>query len=118
MDTTELMTNLLVSIGYRLPILIALGIAVVMVLDTPRGKVRGVALWGLALLLVASLAGGVLSVVPLLLIASGNFGGLGAMNTLLGVAHFAMSLLEATGFILLAGALVQALRAAAATRKA
>lgn len=117
METPELMTNLLVSIGYRLPILIALGIGLVMVLDTPRGKVRSVALSGLGLLLVTALVGGLLSVVPLLLIASGNFGGLGGMNSLLTVGHFALSLLEAVGYILLAWALVQALRRAPAAAK-
>ncbi|MGH8053799.1 MAG: hypothetical protein ACREP4_07750 [Stenotrophomonas sp.] len=110
MDPSELLSTLLVSVGYRLPILIALGIALVMVLDTPRGKVRGVALWGLALLLVAALVGGVLSALPLLLIAAGNFQAVGMMNTLLSVSHLVLSLLEAVGYLLLAWALVQALR--------
>jgi hypothetical protein len=114
MESTQLLTTLLVSIGYRLPILIALGVALVMLLDTPRGRVRTVALSALVLLLAATLVGGVLSVLPLLLIAGGNFAGLSGLNTVLGVAHFALSLLEATGFILLAWALVQALRRQAA----
>jgi hypothetical protein len=113
MESTQLLTTLLVSIGYRLPILIALGVALVL-LDTPRGRVRTVALSALVLLLAATLVGGVLSVLPLLLIAGGNFAGLSGLNTVLGVAHFALSLLEATGFILLAWALVQALRRQAA----
>lgn len=110
MQPMELLTTLLVSIGYRLPILIALGVAIVMLLDTPRGKVRSVALSALALLLVVTLIGGVLTASPLLFIAMGNYGGMSALNTLFTVAHFALSLLEATGYIMLAWALVQALR--------
>lgn len=110
MQPMELLTTLLVSIGYRLPILIGLGIALVMLLDTPRGKVRSVALSALALLLAVSMIGGVLSAVPLLLIAGGNYSSVGSMNTLLTAGHIALSLLEAVGYIMLAWALVQALR--------
>jgi len=110
MESTQLLSTLLLSLGYRLPILIALGVALVMLLDTPRGRVRTVALAALGLLLVTTLVGGLLSVLPLLMIAGGNFAGLGGLNTVLNVAHFALSLLEAVGFILLAWALVQALR--------
>lgn len=110
MQPTELLTTLLVSIGYRLPILIGLGIALVMLLDTPRGKVRSVALSALGLLLAVTMIGGVLGAVPLLLIAAGNYGGVSSMNTLLTIGHIALSLLEAVGYVLLAWALVQALR--------
>ncbi|MGE8279113.1 MAG: hypothetical protein ACN6O2_01645 [Stenotrophomonas sp.] len=110
MQPTELLTTLLVSIGYRLPILIALGVALVMLIDTPRGKVRSVAMSALGLLLTVTMLGGVLSAVPLLLIASGNYGGVSSMNTLLSVGHLALSLFEAVAYILLAWALVQALR--------
>jgi hypothetical protein len=110
MENSQLLTTLLVSIGYRLPILIALGVGLVMLLDTPRGRVRTVAMSALAVLLAATFFGGLLSVLPLLLIAGGNFAGLSGLNTVLSVAHFGLSLLEATGFILLAWALVQALR--------
>lgn len=110
MESTQLLTNLLVSLAYRLPILIALGVALVMLLDTPRGRVRTVAMAAAGVLLVTTLVGGVLSVLPLLMIASGNFSALGGLNTVLGTARFALSLLEAAGFILLSWALVQALR--------
>jgi len=110
MNPSELLSTLLTSVGFRLPILITLGIALVMVLDTPRGKVRAVALWGLALLLVAALMGGLLSALPLLLIAGGNFQAVSMMNMLLGASHLALSLVQAVGYILLAWALVQALR--------
>ena len=40
MDNTQLLTTLLVSIGYRLPVLIALGVALVMLLDTPKLAAR------------------------------------------------------------------------------
>ena len=110
MDATELLSTLLVSIGYRLPIMIALGVAVVMLLDSPRGKVRSVALGALSLLLAVTLIGGGLTAIPLVLIASGNYSGIGAMNTLLSIGHIGLSLLEAAGYIMLAWAVVQALR--------
>lgn len=110
MDHSTLLQTLLVSLGYRLPILIALGVALVMLLDTPRGRVRTVALAALALLLLTTLLGGALTVLPLLLIAAGNFGGLSSLNTALSAGQLGIALLQALGFILLAWALVQALR--------
>ncbi|MCD9085448.1 hypothetical protein [Stenotrophomonas sp. SY1] len=110
MDSSTLLQTLLVSVGYRLPILIALGVAWVMLLDTPRGKVRAVALWAVAILLLAGIGAGVLNVLPLLFIAAGKFDALGGLNTLLSVLNFILSLVQATGFVLLAWALVQALR--------
>ncbi|MGE8227347.1 MAG: hypothetical protein ACN6RK_16320 [Stenotrophomonas sp.] len=118
MEPTELLTTLLVSIGYRLPIMIALGVAVVMLLDTPRGKVRSVALGALSLLLAVTLIGGGLTAIPLVLIATGNYSGMGAMNTLLSIGHVGLALLEAVGYIMLAWALVQALRRPQAPGKA
>ena len=118
MQPMELLSTLLISIGYRLPILIALGVALVMLLDTPRGKVRSVALSALALLLVVTMIGGVLSALPLLLVAAGNYSSAGSMNTLLMVGYIALSLMEAVGYIMLAWALVQALRRPQAPGKA
>jgi len=110
MDNAQLLTTLLVSIGYRLPVLIALGVALVLLGGAPKAVARTAALWALSLLMAATLLGGVLSVLPLLMIAAGNFDRIGALNTMLGAAHFALSLLEAAGFVLLAWALVRALR--------
>jgi hypothetical protein len=110
MDNTQLLTTLLVSIGYRLPVLIALGVALVLLAGAPKAVARTAGVWALSLLMAVALLGGVLSVLPLLLIAAGNFDRIGALNTVLGAAHFALSLLEATGFVLLAWALVRALR--------
>ncbi len=110
MDNSTLLQTLLVSVGYRLPILIALGVALVMLLDTPRVRARSAALAALGTLMLTTVVGGVLSVLPLLLIASGDYNSLSGLNTVLSVAHFGLSLLEAAAFILLAWALVQALR--------
>ncbi len=118
MDNTQLLTSLLVSIGYRLPVLIALGVALVLLLGAPRAVARTAALWALSVLMAVTLLGGVLSALPLLMIAAGNFNGIGALNGALGAAHFALSLLEATGFVLLAWALVRALRGPAAGPRA
>jgi len=109
-DNTQLLTTLLVSIGYRLPVLIALGVALVLLGGAPKAVARTAALWALSLLMAATLLGGVLSVLPLLMIAAGNFDGIAGLNTWLGIGHFMLSLLEAAGFVLLAWALARALR--------
>jgi len=110
MDQAQLLGNLLVSVGYRLPVLIALGVALMLLWGAPRAVARSAALWALAVLMLVSVLGAVLSVLPLLLIAAGSFERISALNGVLGVAHFALSLLEAGGFVLLAWALVRALR--------
>ncbi|WP_305805329.1 hypothetical protein [Stenotrophomonas sp. YIM B06876] len=114
MSETDLLAALLTSIGYRLPMLIALGVALVMLLDTPRGKVRTAALAALSLLLATTMLGGLLTVTPLLLVANGAFSALSGWNHLLGLGHVILSLCEALGIVLLAWALVRALRGAAA----
>ncbi len=110
MDSSEVLQHLLITVGYRLPILIALGVALVMLLDTPRSRARTVAMGGLGVLMLAAVVSAGLSALPLLFVAADNFDGLRGLNTLLSAGHFGMSLLEAAGFILLAWALVQALR--------
>lgn len=110
MDSTSLLSTLLVSIGYRLPILIALGVALVMLFDAPRGRVRAAAMTALGLLFSTTVLGGVASALPLLLIARGDFSGIGSINTLLTGMHLVLSLVEAVAFIVLAWAVVQALR--------
>ncbi len=114
MDNSQLLVALLTSIGYRVPMLIALGVALVMLLDAPRGKIRNAALTGIATLLGTTLLGGLLTVVPLLMIANGNFGGISGMSSVMGVLHMALSLVEALGIVLLCWALVKALRGTAA----
>jgi hypothetical protein len=110
METRELLSHLLTSVGVHLPVLIALGIALVMALDTPKGRIRSVALWGLAVLMLAQLGGGMASVLPFLLLAQGDFSALGSLQPLLTALHVGLALLQAGGFILLAWALVHALR--------
>ena len=110
MDHAQLLGSLLVSIGYRLPVMIALGVALVLLLGAPKAVARSAALWALAILMATTLLGALLAVLPLLLIAAGNFDGIAALNTALGIGHFVLSLLEAAGFVLLAWALARALR--------
>ena len=110
MDNSTLLQSLLMTVGYRLPILIALGVALVMLMDTPRSRARTVAMSALAMLMLAALVGARLNVLPLLMIAAGNFNGLSALNTLLNIGQAVVALTQAAGFILLAWALVQALR--------
>lgn len=114
MDQAQLLSSLLVSVGYRLPVMIALGVALVLLLGAPKAVAHSAALWALAILMATTLFGAVLAVLPLLLIAAGNFDGIAALNTALGIGHFALALLEAGGFVLLAWALARALRANAA----
>jgi hypothetical protein len=85
-------------------------VALVMLMDTPRSRARTVAMSALALLMLATLVGAGLNVLPLLLIAAGNFDALSGLNTLLNIGQALVSLTQAAGFILLAWALVQALR--------
>lgn len=118
MDSSQLLSTLLVSVGYRLPILIALAVALMMVLDTPRGSIRTAALSGLSLQLGCGIVGGLLAVWPLLLIAKGSYGSLGAFSTLMNIAQFAVALVQAAGFVLLAWALSRALRLAGPQAKA
>lgn len=58
----DLLLSLLGMAALRLPVLIALAVSLVWVVDAPRGTIRSVALWSLALLLLASLAGLALNV--------------------------------------------------------
>lgn len=113
MDQAQLLSSLLVSVGYRLPVMIALGVALVLLLGAPKAMARSAALWALAILMATTLLGAVLAVLPLLLIAAGNFDRIVGLNTWLGIGHFALSLLEAVGFVLLAWALARALRSQA-----
>ena len=46
----DLLVSMLGMVGVRLPVLIALAIAVVWVVDTPRGSIRSVALWALGVM--------------------------------------------------------------------
>lgn len=110
MDHTQLLTSLLVSVGYRLPVMIALGVALVLLLGAPKAVARSAALWALAILMATTLLGAVLAVLPLLMIAAGSFDSIVGLNTWLGIGHFVLSLLEAAGFVLLAWALAKALR--------
>lgn len=110
MSDSDLLIAMLTTIGYRVPMLIALGIALVMLLDTPRGNVRAAALSGLSLLLGTTLVGGLLSVAPLLLISSGNFDSTRGISQILGLSHGVLALVEATGIVLISWALVKALR--------
>ena len=110
MQLEQILGHLLTTVGFHLPVLIALGVALVMVLDTPKGPIRRAALGGLAALLLAQLISGLASAGPLLLIAMGDFASLSAAKNLLSVVHFSAALLTAGGFIAVAWALVRALR--------
>lgn len=106
----DLLISMLGMVGVRLPVLIALAIAVVWVVDTPRGSIRSVALWALGVMALTTLAGLVLNVVPMWLVQQGNYENLQLMSTLLGVGHFALNLLEALALVLLVWAMTRALR--------
>ena len=53
----DLLLSLLGMAAMRLPVLIALAVSLVWVVDTPRGAIRSVALWALGLLLAGTVGG-------------------------------------------------------------
>ncbi len=106
----DLLISMLTMVGGRLPVLIALAVAVVWVVDTPRGAIRSVALSALGLLALTTLAGLVLNLVPMWLVQQGNYGNLQMMSTMLGVGHFTLNLFEALALVLLVWAMTRALR--------
>ncbi|WMJ70920.1 hypothetical protein [Stenotrophomonas sp. 24(2023)] len=107
---SSLLLSMLSLIGVRLPALIAITIGLVWVVTAPRSNVRTGALAGLALLAVASLGSLVLSVLPIWLVQSGDFGSISRLSALLGIGHFGLGLLDAFGLVLVIWALVRLLR--------
>ncbi|MBT2767110.1 hypothetical protein J7J08_05625 [Stenotrophomonas sp. ISL-67] len=106
----DLMLSLLGMVALRLPVLIALAVSLVWVVDAPRGSIRSVALWSLGLLLVGTLAGLVLNIVPTWLVQRGEYGNVQVLSWLLRGGHFAIGLVNALGTVLLVWAMTRALR--------
>lgn len=106
----DLLLSLLGMAALRLPVLIALGVSLVWVVDAPRGTIRSVALWSLALLLLASLAGLALNIVPTWLVQRGEYGNVQMLSWLLRGGHFLIGLVDALGTVLLVWAMTRALR--------
>lgn len=109
MDSSQLLFSLLTSVGVRMPVLIALGVAVVMLADAPAGRVRRVARSALGLMMAAVLVEALLTVLPLLLVIQGNFEAVANLQGM-GVARFVVALVQAGAFVALAWALVHGLR--------
>ncbi|MCF7750226.1 hypothetical protein KQ945_05680 [Bacillus subtilis subsp. subtilis] len=107
----DLLVSVLGMTATRLPILVALAISVVWVIDTPRSTVRDVALWSLVLLAVATVAGLVLNLVPMWMVQQGNYASIRSLSMWLGVGHFVLGLLNAFSLVLLVWAMTRALRA-------
>ncbi|MGV8960277.1 MAG: hypothetical protein ACOH1V_07800 [Stenotrophomonas sp.] len=110
MESKELLFSMLSSLGYRLPLLVAYAVALVMVFNTPAARARSVALWALAGLIGVRLVGSVVGIVPLVLIANGHYDGVSALGGVMNGAYVVLTLFETAGFVVLAWALVQALR--------
>lgn len=108
MDPMNLMTVLLGSLVYRLPALIGIVVGLVMLASVPASRARSGGLLGLVLLLAAMLLGLGLSALPMLMMA--NAGSLGSLSVVMAVTGFVVSLVEAAGIVLLAMALLRALR--------
>lgn len=111
MDNSQLLFSLLTSVGVRMPVLIALGVALVMLADAPAGRVRTVARSALALMMAAVLVEAVLTVLPVLLVVQGNFDAVAALGSGMGIARFAAALVQAGALVALCWALVKGLRA-------
>lgn len=110
MQGADLLMTVLSLVGVRLPVLIALTIGVVWVMDVPRGPVRSGALAGLLLLAVTTVVGLLASMLPMVLVSMGRYESLSGMNMIFGVVHFVLSLIEAFGLVLVVWALTRALR--------
>jgi len=113
----ELLVSMLTMLGVRLPVLIALAIAVVWVVDTPRGPVRSVALTALGVMALTTLSGLLLNIVPMWMVQQGNFDNLRGMSRVLSACHFVLGLLEALAVVLLVWAMTRALRTASPARR-
>ncbi|KRG76302.1 hypothetical protein ABB30_09900 [Stenotrophomonas ginsengisoli] len=110
MDSSQLLFSLLTSVGVRMPVIIALGVAIILLADAPAGRVRTVARSGLAVLLGAVLAEALLTVLPVLLVVQGKFDAVASLSSSMGVARFVVALIQAGAFVALAWALVHGLR--------
>jgi hypothetical protein len=110
MDSSQLLFSVLTSVGVRMPVVIALGVAIILLADAPAGRVRTVARTGLGVLLAAVLAEALLTVLPVLLVVQGKFDAVASLSSSMGVARFVVALIQAGGFVALAWALVQGLR--------
>ncbi len=113
-DDKVVLLALLKDAAWRLPVLLALAAGLGMAIAA-RGpaRIRRAAAIGLALLLLAELAGALAGLVPLWLLGRGR-SGLEMMSLVMGRLGLAISLLRAVGFVALVWALVKALRAAPA----
>lgn len=106
----DLLLSLLGMVAMRLPVMIALAVSLVWVIDTPRGPIRSVALWALGLLALGTLAGLALNIVPTWLVERGNYGSVQVLTWWLRGGHFALGLLDALATVLLVWAMTRALR--------
>lgn len=106
----DLLLSLLGMAAMRLPVLIALAVSLVWVVDTPRGAIRSVALWALGLLLAGTLGGLALNIVPTWLVQTGDYGNVQMLSYWLRGGHFALGLVDALATVLLVWAMTRALR--------
>ena len=110
MDSSELILTLLQGLGLRVPVLIALGVALVLLYDAPPGRPLRVARAGLGLLMASVLVQALVSAWPLLLVAQQDFEAVVAFGQRMALLRFALEAVQALGFIAVAWALVQGLR--------
>lgn len=110
MESSQLLSTLLLGLGMRVPVLIALGVALVLLYDAPRGRPLYVARLGLGLLLASVLGQALVSAWPLLLVAREDFNAVVAFGQRMAWLRFVLEGLQALGFVAVAWALVQGLR--------
>ena len=80
--------SLLVAVGYHLPTMIALAIALAMLVGGPRSRPRSVAMAGLAILMLCTALDAVMTVLPVLFVGAGRMEMLRTLNSaVLGVQH-------------------------------
>ncbi len=110
--------SLLVAVGYHLPTMIALAIALAMLMGGPRSRPRSVAMAGLAILMLCTALDAVVTVLPVLFVGTGRMEMLRTLNSAVLGVHAMVALGRALAFVMLGWALVRALRAVPADRRA
>ena len=112
------MVSLLVAVGYHLPTMLALAIALAMLVGGPRSRPRSVAMAGLAILMLCTVLDAVMTVLPVLFVGTGRMDMLRTLNSAVLGVHATVALGRALAFVMLGWALVRALRAVPADRPA
>ena len=110
MDQSDVLFQLATKLAYGMPMLLTFLIGLVLLLRVPPSNGRLLGMIGLALLMVAHMVTLGFNLLPILMIAQGNYDGMSRISVLLGIGHGIATLLRLVGTSLLIAALYRALR--------